>query len=275
MSFYRRILRPLIGDYAFLVAAILLATTAIGWQGAKEFLHFVTRKEPVPWPKGVQVAQKDHRLLTLGDSSGRLGSYFFVYDHEFTENEKDTQNKLGIATDWDKSQGRWDTGRSNWYSIRQYEDPITKDRWQVSIYYYTGGLDLVPHIPDVCLAAGGNTIVGTDEVPLAPVDGHAEWSNPSATRTTFQGDDHQQRAIYYLFSFNGVPKHSRESVRIGLNNPLERYVYFAKIEFSSFSPIDTLQESDRLAREFAKILLPEVLKVLPSADSVQGLTGKP
>ena len=273
MNIYTSLIRPLLKDKHFLIAAILLATTAAGWEAARGFLKVVTKKEPVPWPEGVQVAQNDHKLMTLGDKTGRIGPYALVQDHEFTENETDTRNKLGIATEWDKSSQRWETGRSNWYSIRWYEDPITKRAWQVSVYYYTGGLDLVPHIPDICLVAGGNTLLGTSRVALKPVDGVEGWDQPYATRTSFQ-TGRSEHAIYYLFSINGLPQHSREMVRLKLQNPFERYVYFAKIEFRSLAPVTTFEESDNAAREFASILLPEVLKVLPSAQDVRRLSDK-
>ncbi len=270
-------------DKQFTVAWILLLVTAIGWSAAQDLLGFVTQKSPVPWPAPVAfVTEDDHRMTSL---PAEMGNYRLAKDSKGelldldwgkSKSGRSTLDSLGMATDWDRSGGRRESRCCNWYVTRVYEDTRSQRKlaWNLAIYYYTGGLDLVPHIPENCLEAGGNKVVSSDRVKLVvPAVKRFGWNEVlTLSRTQYRSaKDGRQFVEYYLFSLNGQPEHSNLDVRWNLMNPFTRHTYFAKIQFGARLPMTTVQESDRQAEEFLQATLPEILRFLPSQQDVDKL----
>ena len=262
----------------FLIAVVVLGVSAAGWGAAVHWLGVVTIKQPVPWPEIVRVTEKGHRLTD--PAMQMLGSYakFARSDKNSgdTEYSEDNLKILGMATDYDNT--RYEGRRSNWYFSRIYrgDNRSTHRFWTLDVYYYTGGLDLVPHIPDVCLEAGGMSVRGTDVVTFTAPGVAGEWGGPvQVCRTRFEDKDGRLLVQYYTFSLNGVPEHSRETVRLKLMNPFVRYSYFAKIQFGPWlragDSVTDLSETDKAAQDFFRGALPEILKTLPTERDVQGL----
>lgn len=279
----RSLLGRVLGDRHFLITVGILTLTAVGWGAAVRWLGIVTQKKPVPWPEGV-VLDEDHRLLSLPE---RLGPFERARDGELTRDNKTdgkpdgeivyTQtdmDSLGVGTDFDRT--RFKDRRSNWYVSRVYVDrrPNAVPRyWRLDLTYYTGGLDLVPHVPDICLWAGGMSVLGSDGVAFTVPGCSGDWGRAVRFRRTRYEDKAGRMFVeYYGFSLNGVPQDTREKVRGKLLNPFMRYSYFAKIQFSPlWMSVENLEETDRKAEEFLRHALPEILKVLPSARAVKAL----
>jgi hypothetical protein len=266
--------RLLLRDRPFVIAAIILGVTAVGWSSIRAALGVVTQKQPVPWPAGIVVTEKDHRLTTLPT---RLGLYEMVKEYELTgDNDEDTLHTLGVATGFDNSDDRHARRRSNWYVTRVYADkrpsPLHKN-WTLAAYYYTGGLDLVPHIPDNCLVAGAMTVLGTEVVKFSLPDLPEPWRQVQFCRTQYEDKSGQRHAEYYTFSLNGEPECSRNEVRLKLLSPFMRYSYFAKIQLGPFhEPVLDVAETDRAAEQFLRSAMPELLKVLPTPADVARLS---
>lgn len=75
---------------------------------------------------------------------------------------------------------------------------------------------------------------------------------------------------------NGEPTAHWWIIRYGLVKPWVRYCYFAKIQLAPYKPDPhkpdlSIEESDRICRDFARAALPEVLKLLPTAADVEKL----
>ena len=279
----------------FLLAAAILVLAGAGWNAMVAAIGIVTLKEPVPWPAGVEV-DEGFRTTSLPEA---FGPYQFVsQDGELDVDRKgdpvrdgkpdglavitkDTMELLGIGTYADEQNlpGR----KSNWYSIRTYRDsrlpPSHPLRyWQLDVYYYTGGVDLVPHVPETCAVAGGADYIGTTDldVPAAPGT-PAPWADRSVPfrRALFQ-QNRTPFVQYYVFSLNGRPENDRKWVRWSLASPFVRHAYFAKIQFAPKPAppryvMASPAESDAAARDFATHFLPYVLKALPMPDDVQRL----
>jgi len=273
----------------FLAASLILLTTAIGWGAAKAFLKVVFRKESVPWPAAVQV-DEDHRLVSLATSFGLDDRYRRVEadgvlrkqrdgipDGE-TIHREDLLDALSIATTFDRT--RYGSRRGNWYVARTYRDAQDQGGyryWQLDVTYYTGGLDKVPHVGERCIVAGGGTVLGneTTTVEFDTVGAPEGWRpKMPCRRITYvvNGPYGPVKYVqYYMFSLNGRPETDWKQVRLKLQNPFERYGYFAKIQFGPRHPIRNVAKADQAAQAFILAALPEVLKTLPMPSDIERL----
>lgn len=282
--------RQVWGWVHFAVAAAVLGASAAGWSLAVDSWRIYTRKEPVPWPAGVEVDGK-YRMTSLPAS---IGPYRLVADGEWERDEKgdpvrdgtpdgviellpDTMDLLGIGTVTDER--NLPKRRSNWLSVCIYRDTRKAKHdpfqyWRLELYYYTGGVDLVPHVPDICAVAGGAVPVGGGQLAVSVPSAPGPWAaQPISFRAPIFLDERRGTRFvqYYAFSLNGVPENRREVVRLKLTNPFLRHAYFAKIQFNPLGAIRDERETAAAAREFAGHFLPHVLKVLPMPDDVEKL----
>ncbi len=112
----------------------------------------------------------------------------------------------------------------------------------VFISYYTGKPDMVPHVPDECLVAGGLDRVGraySQEVNVS-LPG-AESASIPVRVLQFRGRDHgtsngsdtdapRPMTVLYFFHCNNQYKATRSGVRMTLGDIWERFGYYAKFE---------------------------------------------
>jgi len=270
----------------FAVAVLVLGGSALGWSVAVRVLKIATHKKPVVWPKGVMV-NDEFSMVSLPD---KIGPYEFVDgDGEIHRDEQgrpvrdgqpdgqasveaETMELLKIGTSTDKK--NLPERKSNWLAIRTYRDsrlrPGQRPRyWRAEIYYYTGGVDLVPHVPEICGVAGGAILIGSDKISIRLSGAPGDWGKNIVDfrRTRFEKTDLVGRKFrftqYYVFSLNGRPECERYQVRWKLASPFIRRAYFAKIQFAPLGAVFDQREADEAAKEFARHFLPEALKVLP------------
>jgi len=279
------------GMVHFLIAAGILILAASGWEVIIKGFKIPLDKKAVPWPANVQVNATDFYLESLPE---KLGHYVLAQDGELFEGKKDgvpdglvilkkdVMETLGVGTGFDKK--RYPARESNWYFASIYVDQRRKGNdpfryWQLEITYYTGGLDLVPHVPDICLVAGGATLLGNSKamftIPTAP----APWDEPlTFVRVGYELPDDlklssQRYVQYYIFSLNGQPETSRNTVRLKLANPFgSSYSYFAKIQFAPRGAVTDTAQADAAAEEFLLNVLPSVLAQLPLPREIEELT---
>lgn len=273
----------------FGIAAGLLTVTTFGFNRTIKALEWVTQKDAVPWPESVIVDPDTFRWENLptrvgdryilaedGELSGELDG---IPDGEIIPTP-DIMASLKIGTSWDKQ--RVASRRSNWYVIRIYRD-TKRDAydplryWQVEVYYYTGGLDLVPHVPERCLVAAGATLVDSVNVNFDIPQAQSPWDEPLRfRRARYEVSDRlklssRKYTQYYVFSLNGNPESSWERVRFELAKPWVRHCYFAKIQFAPRGHTPNTEEADRAARELMNYFLPVVLQSLPMPSDVAAL----
>ncbi len=292
----------------FLVAAAILLVAAAGWNVVAEVLQLATEKSPVPWPARVEVNDK----FVMISMPNKMGPFEFVSaDGEIDFSPKkqdfikdgrpdgegdydlpgDLMESLGIGTPTDE--GNLALHRSNWLTIRTYRDnrrppgdPLRY--WRLEVYYYTGGVDAVAHVPENCIQAAGANWVGTTSLPVA-IDGvEPPWGkNTVFQRALFRQTDKTGAAVnsfvqYYIFSVNGSPATSRNEVRLTLGSLFIRHAYFAKIQFAPAPAVQRTSrgltyslsdpaETDPAAEDFVKHFMPYVLEMLPMPEDVAKL----
>ena len=273
----------------FGIAAAILGVSAVGFESAISFLELATEKQPVPWPKGVSVDRATFRWENLPRELG--GRYVLAGDGELLSQTDgipdgeimlgdDIMSSLGIGTGWDKD--RFPDRSSNWYVVRIYRDKTRSPGhplryWQLEVYYYTGALDTVPHVPERCLVAGGASLTDSRTLTVTVPKVPEAWNGPlNLRRTLYERQDPaiisvNQYAQYYIFSLNGRPESSWETVRLELAKPWVRHCYFSKIQFYPRGPIVNVKQADRAAGEFMNHFLPAVLRAIPMPSDIEAL----
>lgn len=284
----------------FLVAAAILALSTVGWYAGAGILKVVFEKLPVPWPKSVEVNRATfqntsfplkfgpyHRLEDdeLGELQGQPGDEDDDPDGEHTIGPEDLE-ALTIGTSLDES--RFDDRRSNWYFSRMYVDT---DRdpgepfklWRANMYYYTGVNDQVPHVPEICQAVAGSTVVKSSEVTFTAADCRPPWNAPVTFRRTHWRVQHEgvwhNYVTYYVFSMNDEPANDRHKVRLKLVSLQVEHSYYAKIEFSPVGSISTGTDddpashaaADAAAHRFIRQFLPKAIEALPTREAINTL----
>ena len=286
-------IRPARGGAPLVVVCAILAALGAWWL----LNPYTVIKQSVPWPPQAQV-DGDFRLASLDKS---FGPYKLVEEDGLFPDaqgryapdgrpdgevvyDKTSLEALGVGTSYDSS--RFKDRRSNWYVARLYRDARESREspyyfWRLDVTYYTGALDLVPHVPERCLMAAGAVLIPSlsGKVTFAPIAGTA---NPWDRKLTINRTGWEQSVArglrrgvqYYTFSLNGKPEGSWEKVRWTLGLPGIKYCYFAKIQFAPAGQIADIDEADRKAQEFLSYALPAVLKQLPMPPDVERLTSK-
>ncbi len=220
------------GRYVLCVA--LLVAGIVGMRGVLAIFDYYIQKDPVPLKKS----------LARADWT-RMAPAYRWSPKQPAEVSKEVIAQLGTheILQWRLID---DTVAPN--------DPVRIA--DIVITYYTGSPDVVPHVPEECLAASGYAPLGPPKtVSVELADGTevpvkvADYSAPRGGTMT----------VLYLFHVNGEYATSRMEVRRGLANPLLRYAYFAKLEFR-FSNL----RNEGAGREPSLAALPRLLdKLIP------------
>jgi Protein of unknown function (DUF3485) len=150
----------------------------------------------------------------------------------------------------------------------------------MAVTYYTGMVDTVAHVPDRCYIADGYEASQYD-VPTWRLGSSPQSPDDKQGRTLevrfidFQdqvGDRGVDRNVAYFFQVNGHYEQDPLGVRRSLQNLLEKYGYYAKVELMTLD-----RDHDRAARTMTNFLtpaLPEVEKSFPDWYRVHHPDGK-
>lgn len=205
-------------SWRFYVCAALLAGCATAFVGLAQRFHGLFQKQPVPLK----------RPIPLMDA-GRLAPEFEPHPLQAPPLPEETRSELGT-----KEFLNWrivDPGKTR-------EDPTCVAH--VSITYYTGKPDMVPHLPDECMSAAGGRMLSADNVTLnvpgvgAPDDRVpvrvTNWEMPPPPGLAFLESPPTLRTVAYLFHCNNKFMISRTEVRMAQSKPFDRFAYYAKID---------------------------------------------
>jgi hypothetical protein len=251
----------------FGIAAAVLLIVAVGWNAAAQMLHIALIKYPVP------SAKADTQAHQLRNFPKEFGAFKEIGAAQALD--EDILDELGTSKHAD-----------NWYHMARYQHTAGSGRAvQLSVTYYTGLLDAVPHTPDRCLVAAGSTVApALCGEPVFTLDGvSGDWHQIKTTRTAYS-TPYGGGAEYFFFSMNGVPTNSDKAVRENLILPWKKYCYFAKVQMQVLRPVgrdrngetvygpeSDLPNSDRLIGEFLTAAMPKLLEFLPSSADVARL----
>ena len=266
---------------SFVTATTILLAASVSWNLAMGMLGWSMVKYPVPAPAAETNGQR------LANFPARVGKYRLAQDGEVNR-DRQTGRPIfdgkpdGLIEVPSEQLDELGTTRhkQNWYYMGIFRDTsrIAGDPRayiQLNVTYYTGLLDAVPHVADYCIAAGGGRVdpklSGMISVSLPAGEVPEAWREITLYRTAYTGRRGERSAQYHVFSMNGEPTAQWLKIRYGLIKPWVRYCYFAKIQLAPSKPDLSIEESDRLCRDFARAALPEVLKLLPTAADVEKL----
>jgi len=155
----------------------------------------------------------------------------------------------------------------NWTLEDPTEPPTSSLRFvNVFVTYDTGGNDLVPHTPDVCLLGAGYEAAQRHEnVELTMDTTDPAWRNVPVRVCTFVKTavfDKAEVTVVYTFRVNGAFAAVRERVRLLIHDPRTTHGYFSKVEVS-FSGVHggaSRAETVEGARRFLNTILPLLLR---------------
>jgi hypothetical protein len=260
----------------FSIAAGLLLAATVGWTAVIKGLDLYFAKQPVPPPAVVQT--EDHRLTSFPK---RIGPYvlaaglFKDAPEGTTTVTEDVMGTLGM-----------NKHKYNWYYMATFRDtrPNASEAnrfLRLDVTYYTGLIDAMPHIGDVCIVASGGRVLddqgGAVEVT---VPGQAPpWNRFDVRRTVYEILPTEKNRLgeqslssqYHVFSVNGRPIEARDKARAVLADLRMKYCYYAKIQTATVFSQPDVAAADAANREFLSYMVPVALEYLPSEAEVERL----
>jgi len=141
------------------------------------------------------------------------------------------------------------------------------------VTYYSGGVELVPHTPDVCYLGSGYNPTQAHEnkqVELPSLGATVPIRVCSFIKTAIFNSD--ETTVVYTFYCNGRFVNTRTDVRILMNDPKNAYAYFAKIEVS-FPRADRASAVEGARKLFDKVLPILVRDHFPAATPSRAANG--
>jgi len=130
----------------------------------------------------------------------------------------------------------------------------------ILVTYYSGGHDLVPHVPDVCYLGAGYQPLEEGNVQLNVRTLGAAASVPFRVLTFQKSSIHNfvKTNVIYTFHCNGAFTATRTGVRMLINDLSAVHAYFCKIEVGF--PFADREQSMRGAERLLERLLPTLLR---------------
>lgn len=261
------------GMISFVVVAALLLLAGLSLNVTVQAMQLNFKKQPVdilvygkpleqlpksfgPWH---MVAAGDQRLNE--DVEHALGTSEYVFRVYLDERVLGKAVIESLKTMDAQAQAR---------AIWQYQNQTPAAVVHFAMTYYTGLLDTVAHVPDRCYVADGYEPVNPREVtwktPIGPLD---------LRYITFEdqsGAGKVSRNVAYFFQVNGKYKADPLAVRVELQNLLQRYGYYSKVELMT-QRLDTAQ-AEKVMEDFLNYAMPEAEKCLPDWQRVLADAGK-
>lgn len=253
----------------FIVAVVVLVAAAIGWNGTLRLLGMAMAKERV---------ELKQSLDTFPELIGR----FQLANHGEFPDPSVKDGKIRLEDDVVGILGT--TDYITWI-YRDTSKPLGDSAVFISVHmaYYTGLLDPVPHVAETCQVAGGAVEDKKNSYPVKWTaaglgEQWGKWGDITANRSAFVRKNAAGQTINsvvcYLFSVNGEPVASRDTVRLRLMDPRKKYSYYMKIELSPMGANLTAQESDEVCKAFYAAAAKEILGRLASPSDIKELEAR-
>lgn len=135
-------------------------------------------------------------------------------------------------------------------------------RTLVSVTYYTGVVDQVPHVPEECYTQGAASLQDDDTLDMQlPVLGREVPVRKLAFVRA--GDLSKSTIVYYTICVNGDFYSTRQLVRLRMGDDEDTHLYYSKVEiaFLNVRPKERRSgELDKPATEIMDRLLVELVK---------------
>ena len=276
---------------SFTVVLLILLLGAVGINAATSALNLFFRKEALPLRAKEGLSALPMRMgdwigvpepqTVDADMEHSLGTDKYVF-RDYVDLSATVGGAAKVTTEADiKALGSIKDPREVNDRLNEIRRKNNNAVLRVAVTYYTGKVDTVPHVPERCLVADGFQPLKFDVMNWrlgeytrgVPRDVKVRFIDFEDQTTRGQ----QNRCVTYFFHANGRYEESPYEVRRRLQNLLERYGYFAKIEVMTLMParlagaldVERQRENDRGAaavavQHFLTAALPEIEKLLPS-----------
>jgi hypothetical protein len=254
---------------AFLLATVLLLAAAISMNAAVTMLKVHFKKLPLPLR---------HDLTTIPN---RFGNWVQVsVDQPLNKELQDT-----LSTDKYIFRDYIDTTRFSAAEAAAFDGKNPDERGRLlaklqvehpegvidaDVTYYTGLVDTVAHIPDRCYIASGYEPKDGVKVETWDLGSGRLTTNPrdnqgiSVRYIDFEdqtGASKTEKNVAYFFHVNGHYESDPEMVRASLQNLLEKYGYYAKVELQTV--MTDQNRSEQVMQDFLRQALPGIEAALP------------
>lgn len=286
-----RTVRRLLGQPDFVVAVILLGTAAATLNFATGFLQLHFKKRPVPMrvaafdaPDGFPAVLGPWLQVTRdtpldADTEHILGTNQYVNRVYVDTRVLDPQQLEALKAD---------TGSGRAAELARIQRESPQAVISLGLYYYTGLVDTVAHIPDRCYIADGYDVSSYQTKADQKFGTYPDGTDRvvSFRYINFEDQTGQRREsknVAYLFHVNGHYESDPLGVRRSLQNLFERYGYYAKMELMTVSPShaddpaaqQAAQETSVVAVEdFLGRALPQFERCMPDWAQVHAGGGK-
>jgi len=278
MSLLSRTLRRVFAQPDFVVAFAVLGVAALGLNVCTDYLRLHYRKEAVPL-----------RVAALDGPEGipaTLGTWVQVSrDKAF---DPDLEHILGTKLYLDRTYVNSAVlGATEVAAVKDIDNPehartlaaIESDHPEaivhIGVFYYTGLVDTVAHIPERCYIADGFDVTSYGVQTGQKVGKYPDGSDRVIDFRNIEFEDTAGRNrvaknVAYLFHVNGHYESDPLGVRRRLQNLFERYGYYAKVELMTVgerrageSRTQAQQRSLAAFEDLLSGLLPETERCLP------------
>jgi hypothetical protein len=263
-SFLRLLKQP-----AFVIVATILFLSAVGLNGATQFLHLHFKKLPVelsrplnsfpqqvgPW---VQVSIDEPIAHEMQDV---LGTDKYVFRDYVDSRLVDAKT---IAEFADK------TPSQRMLLMQKLQQAMPAAVVNLALTYYTGMVDTVAHIPDRCYIADGFEPTNYAVEPWTAMRGRIGSQN--VRYIVFEDEAPNRHAVPrdvgYFFNCNGQYMDDHIAVRKSLASLVEKYGYYMKIEVQTIGL--SHDGGAKTLNDFLTSAMPEIEKCLPDWQKTRG-----
>jgi hypothetical protein len=254
----------------FVVVVLVLLIAAVSLNGAAQFLKLHFKKLPVPLAKPLDsipvmlgpwvCVSKDEQLAS--DLEQTLQTDVFVF--------RDYVNSAVVpAARIAEFEGKSHDARLALLGKLRHENPDVVVN--LAVTYYTGKADTVAHIPERCYVADGYE-ASDWEFPVWDVNSTRSKLPNGQVEVKFINFEDQTgvsqvtKSVAYFFHCNGNYQSDPLRVRASLQNLLEKYGYYAKVELMTTE--SNREKSAAVMKDFLRSALPEIEKTLPDWNSL-------
>lgn len=226
--------------FHYALAVVVLAASAVGMQVARSTGLLVVVKKPLPIRQPLRDFHRDRLAPWKFLSAGQL--------------DEEMEIELGTAE------------YLNWSLESPAPSRVWRDPVSLSVAYYTGKQDQVPHVPEECLWQGGLSPAGGDatlEIKLSPAGAGEAGEVIHVRRVAFypRVPDGTKLYDYYTIRVNSRFFTSRNAARPYLAIPGETHLYYSKTEVMFQGVRDeNLGQVDQAALELLRKTIDELLK---------------
>jgi len=250
---------------SFIIAMIVLGSSAVALEGATRFLKLHFRKEAVQLPKPLeQIGSPFGPWVEVSvdtplpeDIEHTLGTSQYIF-RDYLDTRIFNAETIGGF------KGKSAMERKEMFAELQRKAP--EGAMSLAVTYYTGMVDTVAHVPDRCYIADGYDTDGAHRLHFSAGGKEVDVRFLAFEDTT--GVNRVSRNVAYVFQVNGQYQADPIDVRRVLANLFARYGYYAKIELMT-----TMADRDKSAKvmdDFLGNALPSIESALPDWTQYQG-----